>query len=376
MILDGLAGPSNRLRSPNVNLERSVNCYAEITGPGTPKVNPSLVKRPGLTLRYTLGTNKSVRGLFQQDGRAFAVSGDTFFELFADGTATSWGTVHEDSTPAQMVSNGSAGHQVFVTSGGDGYIYDLLSNVFTGPLIDSTDFPANAINPVFLDGYFLVQARHTRTFQWSALEDGLTWDVLNVAQRSLGSDNIAQMIRSHRELWLLGTKTSEVWFNSGDALQPFQPIQGVFLEQGAALDFSAQRFDNALIWMGRNEDGQCIIYQANGYSPQRVSTTAVEIDLQTSADVLTGEGFSWVYEQDGHVFFGVLQQDLPTTWVYDASTQLWHERAEWNSTTTAFEPYVPRCHAFAFGRHLVGDYRTTGAIYAIDPLAYDDGIVP
>jgi hypothetical protein len=50
------------------------------------------------------------------------------------------------------------------------------------------------------------------------------------------------------------------------------------------------------------------------------------------------------------------------TWVYDASTNLWHERGSWDGVDFTVLPV--RCHAYAFGRHLVGG-RSTGNVYAM-----------
>src|SRR5215469_18794550 len=109
----------------------------------------------------------------------------------------------------------------------------------------------------FMDGYFLVLINNSRAFQISALEDGTSWDPLDVGERSEGSDNVQAMKRNHREIWFMGTKTTEVWYDSGDPDFPFAPIQGVFIEQGCAgSGFTLQRLDNTLIWCGLNEDGQ------------------------------------------------------------------------------------------------------------------------
>ncbi len=49
------------------------------------------------------------------------------------------------------------------------------------------------------------------------------------------------------------------------------------------------------------------------------------------------------------------------TWAYDASTQLWHQRA--HDDFLCRERY--NCHVFAFGKHLFGDF-ANGNIYELD----------
>jgi hypothetical protein len=51
----------------------------------------------------------------------------------------------------------------------------------------------------------------------------------------------------HREIWLFGNNTTEIWINIGDPDFPFQRIQGAFLEIGCAAPYSVAKADNSLI---------------------------------------------------------------------------------------------------------------------------------
>lgn len=376
-----IAGPSHVLRSVNADVERTINFYVETTAPGTGKVPAYLIGTPGLRVWQTL-PDAPIRGTFQQDDRAFVVAGASFFEVSNIGpSATFYGTVVQDANMATMASNGSAGHQVAITSGGQFYIFDLNANTLTHVV--------TGVEPVtmceFMDGYFLVNKTDSRTFAFSALEDGTSWDPLDVNERSEASDNIIAMVRNHREIWLLGSQTSEVWFNQGDPLTPFAPIQGVFVEQGCSAPFSVQRIDNTILWVGLNVDGAGIVWRANGYTPQRVSTYAVERALEQTGFEDNDNGLTlmrgWCYQEDGHLFYVLVLPDasLPgdkerTSWAYDISTGAWCERARWDSTHCVWIPHVAQTHMFAFNRHLVGD-RFSGAIYTQSLSFFDETIV-
>jgi hypothetical protein len=65
-----------------------------------------------------------------------------------------------------------------------------------------------------------------------------------------------------------------------------------------------------------------------GHQPVRVSNWAVEEALAGSSDISAAT--LWVYQRAGSEFIGVNAPGLDTTWVYDAATQQWHERAEWD----------------------------------------------
>lgn len=378
-VLPGFIGPSNVLRSPNADVERTINLYLEQPSPGLGKSPMYLLGTPGLHIWQQLN-DSPVRALFQQDGRAWAVAGATFYEVSNTGpSATIYGTVTQDDQMATMASNGSAGHQLAVTSGGVFYIFDLIANTLT--TITTGLEPVGQV--AFMDGYFIVNKTDTRTFGWSALEDGTSWDPLDVAERSEGSDNIIALTRNHREIWLHGSKTSEVWFDQGDNFDPFAPIQGVFIEQGCSAPYSVAQLDNTLFWVGQNVDGAGVVWRANGYTPQRVSTHAVEKAIEQAGFEGGDNGLllsrAWGYQEDGHLFYvlvlpsATLPGDSPerTSWVYDVATGLWHERATWDSTHCLWLPHRAQCHMFAFNRHLVGD-RLTGAIYTQSLAIFDE----
>ncbi len=207
-------GPAYRSQSPTAATDRCINWYPEsLEKSGEVKAKSALYPTPGLELLLTLPTGP-VSQLFSINGRAFAVADTGFYELFAGGTYTLRGNVQPSAGRASMASNGTAGNQILVISGGQGYILDTLTNAFG--LITDVNFPAGqAVNGWYADGYFVVQVEGTTTFQLSNLNDGTAWGGLSVAQRLFGQDIISAIVVSHRELVILGTQTSEVWYNSG-----------------------------------------------------------------------------------------------------------------------------------------------------------------
>jgi hypothetical protein len=370
----GFIGSSDRVRSINVGCEQTVNWYIENAG-GTPKATPWLVPTPGLA-PFCVLSNGPVRALFAMDGRAFAVGGTGFYELFANHTATLRGAVNQNAFPATISSNGSNGGQLLVTSAGVNWIYDLTDNTFV--LLGPTTPTVPTRMSTFSDGYFVALKANSNEFQISALYDGTTWDALDVFQVSTVADQVVALIESHRDLWLFGSQTTSVWSNVGDADNPYQPVPGVKIEQGCGAAFSAIAFDNAIMWLGSGTAGDRIVWRANGYTPERVSTHAVEFALGQARRI--DDAIAWTYQQEGHTFYCLYVPDLAnvrgfsTTWVYDVATNAWHERALWDSERLDWQPHPGRCHVFAFGRHLVGD-RSSGAIYDMRLGLADDTTV-
>lgn len=373
MEIPGLVGPSNRLASPNVSVERSVNCFPESAQPGVPKVPQWLRKRPGIT-PFSQASGGTGKAEFAQDGRSFGVSGGIFFEQDSAGNVTEYTpTMATDDNPATISSNGTAGQQLFITSGGNGYIFSLEFNTLTE--ITDPDFPSGrAIMGEFMEGYFIVLRSRSRRFQISALENGLSWDGLDVAERSLASDNIIFLKRVNTLLWLIGSKTSEPWDNVGDPDFPFAPAQNMLMEQGAIAPFGGVRIGDTLVWLSQNENGEGLVIQLNGFQPITVSTLSVSRDLQIRGDLSATTAFCM--QMQGHTFYLLDTVIGETTWAWDmiAGQNGWHEWAEWNDTTCQFEPFLGSCHCFAFGKNLVGN-RLNQYVYEVSFDVLEDEIV-
>jgi hypothetical protein len=122
-----------------------------------------------------------------------------------------------------------------------------------------------------------------------------------------------------------------------------------------------------LFWLGRDRRGQGIVYRANGYAGVRISTHAVEWQIQQYADLSDAIGYT--YQQDGHSFYVLVFPSANITWVYDAATQAWHERAGF--VNGDFTRHRGNCQ-MAFNNNIViGDFEN-GNIYAFDLDDYSD----
>lgn len=373
-------GPTYTTQSRRAGVERLVNLYVEVTeSPGAP-VKATYYGRPGLEVEATL-PDAPGRGIFAQDGRYFAVAGGTFLEITypASGVvATVRGAVANDGRPVTMCSNGANGHQVFVVSAGHGYIFDLVSSAFVEV---TANFPPGAIQGGFLDGYFIaVWADH---FQISARLDGLTWAADDVARPSISSDALVAMAINHRELWLFGERTTEVWYDAGADVAgigsafPFAPIPGVFLDWGIGnAPWSVTSFDGSVAWLGMNRAGARVVVRAEQYTPTRISTHAVEWALLQYPSCADVEASS--YQEGGHTFLVLTSRANGATWVYDAAVPApfaWAERSYWNQTTGQEEAIRARGSARYGGAHRVLD-RDDGRLYRQALGLYTDAGVP
>ncbi len=203
----------------------------------------------------------------------------------------------------------------------------------------------------------------------SGLND-ITFDALDVASSEGNPDNVVAIIADHREVWIFNEYTTEVFFNSGATDFPFERVSGAFLEHGCAAPFSVAKMNNATIWLGKNDNGQGAVYMAQGYQPQKISTNAIEFAIQGYGDL--SDARAYTYEEAGHTFYVLNFTNANTSWVYDTSTGLWHERSYLNAGVQ--ERHRADCHAFAYSKHVVGDY-ASGKLYHLSSEIYsDDGV--
>jgi hypothetical protein len=217
-----------------------------------------------------------------------------------------------------------------------------------------------------VDNYFVYNRPHTQQFASSDLLSPITYG-LAFASKFTGPDDLVSLIVDHGQIYLLGEKTSEVWADTGTFPFPFQRIPGASSQHGIAAEFSMARFGNSFVYVSRNDRGQAVIVQMNGYFPQRISTHAVENTL-VNQDI--SDAVAYTYQLEGHECYVVSFPTLNLTWVYDGSTQMWHKWLYCDNQNN-YQRHRSNCSALFQGQVLVGDWEN-GQIYRLDPENYTD----
>jgi hypothetical protein len=325
----------------------------------------TILHRPGLNLKYQL-PETAIPGEFEVNGRGF-VAGASFYELFANGTYTNWGTLNGPPlSPTQICCCQT---HLLILSNGDLFVFTLV-----GVTSDSGEFyPPNTLIPVdmaqfngpvlqidFCDGYFFAVIQDSNTFQVSDLEDGTVWNGLFISTISYFPDNIVSLKVDHREVWFLSAKKTIAYYNSGAGFPPFIPIQGAFLEDGCGATFGTVQVNDTICWIEANDRGQGVAKMMGSYIGIRISTLAVEFSWQGYPTI--ADAIAFAYQEDGHNFWVIRFPTANATWVYDFSTSLWAEWGFWNRNTASYWAHRATSHMFAFGMHLVGDWKS-GNIY-------------
>lgn len=356
-------GPSYEMQAKSFSVQRSVNLYPIASEVAGDKSITALRGTPGLLAFADTGGGPIRGGISSTSGRSFFVSGQNFVEVFADGTSTVHGTLN---TQVNRVSIAENFFQIIVVDGQDGWIFTKDTDTWTQ--ITAIGFPTCS-QVSYQDGYFLTFEDNTQKFYISGINDGLSWSSLDFTSVESSPDNLTGIISDNGNVWLVGNRSAEVYQNTGAADFPFERIPGAIIQTGCAGGFTLQKFDNSIAWLGVDEQGQGIVWQAQGYGAVRISTQAIERRIAEADDF--SDSYAWVYHERGHVFYCLQIRGLDSTLVYDAATKQWHERSYTNPITNKDELHRGSCHVFFNQKNLVGD-RETGLIYDMDLSYYSD----
>lgn len=363
MKLEGFIGPTYTLAAESAGAQRLVNLYLEGYEAGPRKNNVArLVGTPGLRKRATLGDGP-IRGVHTAStGQLFVVSGANLYEVFSSWSAqVRSGSLASSTGRVTMASDGT---RLVI---GDGGATAFSANLAAGSAVSAIGSPCLGGHVTWQDGYFIHTVPGTGQFQISGL-NALTYDALDVATAEGRPDNLVMPITVGLQLWLMGEKTSEVWWNSGNADFPFVRNQTALIETGTVSAGTCARARGGIAWVGSDENGRGTVWHAAGLQPMRISTHAVEHALAGYERL--DEASAFAYQQEGHEFYQLTVPD-GGTWAYDFATGQWHERMY--LAEDGEEPHRAWVGTVAFGEVVVGD-REDGRLYSYD-LDYfsDDG---
>lgn len=341
-------------RSLNLSAQRRLNLYLEIDTEGD-KSKVSAHPTPGLALFKDLG-DTAVRGMHAVGDYLYVVHRGTFWEINNAGVATSRGTMTSASGRVSMADNGV---EVFVADGvSRGYVYTIATTTLAA-VIDGDAVVSDTVT--FLDGHFVVSKTASGQFNFSDGYAGLNWGVDSWARAESNPDKLTAVMAEKGLLGLFGEFTSEVWSNVGTTPVPFARVQGATQEWGLAARWSLCKFDETVIFLGRNRLGQVSVIRGG----ERVSPPDLDYVINGYSAFADASGFSYMWSH--HPMY---QLNFPTagkSWLYDGKTGAWSE-LESNGLTR----HRAELSAQHLGAIRVADY-SNGKIYTLSDVYTDNG---
>ena len=356
-----LTGGAYTAHSIIANCQRSLNLFGE-KNPDDAPVPFTYYPTPGLRLLGTAPMS-GWRGLYAAtNGNLYGVVGNTVYLITSGWTFIPIGTIGTTFGPVSMDDNATS--LVIVDGSASGYAVNLSATTMTAIVSDAF---YGADHVAYIDTYFLFNKPGTPQF-YSSNSNSLIFDPLWFANKVAYSDYLVTLAVAHREIWLIGQTTSEVWIDAGNPAFPFQAMQGVFIDYGCVAKYSVAKTDNALFWLARDKTGQGIVLRGASYEAKRISTHAIEQAIAKYTTI--SDAIGYCYQMQGHVFYVLTFPSADNTWVFDIATGQWHEWA-WLDSSGREHRHRSNCYAFAYGTNIVGDWEN-GNLYALEMGSYTD----
>ena len=368
-------GPSYEAPSIYQDAQECINFYLEIDPFKQDRGAVALYPTPGLTEILQLFPAE-VRGMRSLSGGQYliAVAGSFVYRItVASGvyTSTQVGTLTTSTGYVSITDNQTTnnGLTAYIVDGVNRYTWVVSTNTFV--TLPTTDGPWTGASVCgVVDNYIIFNEPDTQN--WSATSVGVATSPALYGIKDGSPDDLVSIIVDRRQVFLLGEVTTEVWTNVGSTIQgiitfPFQRIPGSSVQHGCAAAFSVARVSTMFMFVAQDTRGQALIGSIEGYQFTRISTHAVE---QTLMNQYIADAVAYTYQLEGHEMYVVTFPSIDLTWVYDASTKIWHKWLSWDNLT-GYHRHRSNCGAFFNNVYLVGDYEN-GKIYQLDNAVYTE----
>jgi hypothetical protein len=377
----GFVGASYVARSIYQNDQECINFYPEIDPTKTQgeRAIVALYPTPGLYPELQLEAEAEVRGMRAMSGLQYAivVCGDKVYKLDTSLNPTEVGTLNSSTGPVSITDNIMipGGLMAYIVDGPDRYYYDFGTDTFTTlPNTDGDWQGATMVDTV--DNYIAYNEPFTQNWAVTDLSSPLSTTGLYGAKDG-SPDTLVALIIDHRQVYLMGEVTTEVWIDVGSQIPglvtfPFQRVSGTSSQNGCGAPFSVVRFAETFMFLARDTLGTATIGMMKGYEFQRLSNHAVE---DTLVGKIVEDARAWSVQIEGHEFYVINFPTIDLTWAYDLATGQWFKWLFWNPVAGKYERHRGQCAMSFAGKSIVGDY-ANGNIYSLRLDWYKDNFAP
>ena len=356
-----LIGDSYELKQRNLSSQRTINWYVENYSEveGT-KTKIAMVPTPGADKLMNIGGSRDrCRGLYwastgpapEYKPRLYGVWGVNVYRFNQNLTdAIQIGTIGDTGIPVTMADNGF----VFAIADGENiYTYELLADDYIDeswkqielPIVPGSDDdggPGVKIQPTHIAymalGYrFVINGRNTNKWFYSNLASkDVTFGQADFYS-NVTADNILALKIVNGDLWLQNFRSYAIFKTNDNQDNPFSYVGGSPSQIGILAPYSMATIENKTFWLGASDVGASGIYMGESMSIKRVSTMGIENQIASLPDKENAIG--WCYSSDGNIFYILSFPSSNRTFVYEATTNRFHERMLRDIPTGNWEVY-------------------------------------
>lgn len=277
----------------------------------------------------------------------------------ATGTITAGGTLYTNGTYENVPLTGGSG------SGATANI------VVTGGSVTTVTLGNPGVNYIVGDVLSADAANIGGTgsgFTWTVATMATAFDPLDVAAKSGFNDPIVGIECVHRELWLIGNLTTEVWIGTGAADFYFQEVQGAYINHGSSAQYSIASQDILVFFLQQDMQGNGLVLMGQGYDVTEISTPRTVKEFKSYSTIADAIGFC--YQISDHAFYELVFPTANKGWLYDLTTKQWSEK-NWTDSNGNLNRPRENCCMFFNGLILAGDWQT-GNLLHLDEKTYTD----
>lgn len=332
---------------PQESAGRLINAVAEPLGEGR-AIAYKIIRAPGVEAFSNPGVLtglENFRGMAYMRGTIYVAFNDVLVS-FTEATPD---MVRIDNTDVVM----SGGGPIFFATDQNVVPNKILARPVLGGAFTFTDAAISdtaivnvetAIDVTYGLGFFFYALPDGRCFS-SSLPN--TADAGPFTKAESKPDNLLRCVFFQDQLYLMGSSTIEIYgkpFNTGANEFPLTKVTAVQrgLIGNKAVSGFEDGIDLGIVYVANNFQ----VVRLNGYLPERISTPDVERDIMNTDDKSTIECTSFI--ADTHIYLKVRSPSW--CWVYDYTTQKWHERQSYLSITSRLLQSV-----YTGRRWLIGD---------------------
>lgn len=314
-------GPTYHLADVKAAVQSSINCFPRKISGDVWEMMSAEGSTDIVTLPAGVRGARYVEPAGTNPARWFVAAGNVLYAVNTDGTYVTVGNLAGGSTPVSMSNNLDS---LVVVDGANLWVVALFDLVMTQVTVDGWRGSDNVDE---MDGYFIFAEPGSDQFYISGIDDPTRLDALDFSSADALPDKIVAHTVNHHTVFFFGTKSTEIWVDSGGADFPFTRYNSYPIDIGIVGPYAFVNAADTVYFVGKTDRGKAIVYELNGNRPVPISNSCIEGLLLGSTDISLTELFTW--QPKGSEFVCINAPGINTTLVYDAKAKQWHERGEW-----------------------------------------------
>lgn len=247
------------------------------------------------------------------------------------------------------------GKHIGYTDGTD--FYDLY--------LEAPNSPTNCLSLAYLNQRLIALDEDLIT--WSEVNAPKTWEADSFISAEVSQDKNVAMGVSWGELTVFGERTTQGFYDDGSGIVP---KIGASTEVGISAPSSLVKIDQ--VWYFLDHDRNVVVYAPGTRTPKPLSFPIAN-ELNNLSSVSDARGY--YVKVRGHKLYILSFKDADRTFVFNTTTQTWHEWGYWNKETANHVDFIGFSSMYVDKWNLIlwGDRRVNnGNIYVMDHSVYQD----